>query len=99
MLETSISEKFLDKFYHELNDHELINSNKLNLFTLKVSNNSFAYNELIEELGNSLYHFALSRTEVNALKKADKLNTLICESVVENEKIESNYEFAPTMNH
>lgn len=76
-LETEIGSTFLDLFYHEMKDQVLANSNKLNLFTLKVSNNSFAYKELIESLSNSLYHFALSKAEIKLLKESDKLATLI----------------------
>ena len=51
-------------------------SNKLNLFTLRVTNNEFVYNELTQLLGNQLHHFALSRTEIKKLLDEDKLRTL-----------------------
>ena len=76
-LETSIKKDFLSKFYHDLNNHGLERSNKLNLFTLRVSNNAFAYKDLTEILGDSLYHFALSRTQINELVSSGKFNTLV----------------------
>lgn len=77
MIDTTIKTDFLDLFHHDLNDVKLENQNKLNLFTLKVKNNAFAYDELTENLGNILYSFALSRNEVNLLIKEHKLGTLI----------------------
>lgn len=77
MLEKNIKEDFLDLFYNDLCDEELENKNRLNLFTLKVKNNAFSYDELIAELGNKLHYFALSRKQINQLKKDDKLNDLV----------------------
>lgn len=77
MLEKNIKEDFLDLFYNDISDEKLENNNSLNLFTLKVKNNAFSYDELVNELGNRLYYFALSRKQINELKKEDKLNDLI----------------------
>lgn len=77
MITTSIKKAFLDLFYHDLRDLELNKSNKLNLFTLKVKNNSFAYDELVKLLSNQLYHFALSRAEVQKLKDIEEYATLV----------------------
>jgi len=79
MIEKSINngENFLDLFYHDIQDKELENNNKLNLFILKIKNNSFSYDELVNELGNKLHYYALSRQQVDLLKKEDKLNDLI----------------------
>jgi hypothetical protein len=77
MIETTIKKGFLDLFYHDLKDQGLEKSNTLNLFTLKVRNNSFAYNELVEELGDQLHFFALSRNEVKDLIEKNKLNSLV----------------------
>jgi hypothetical protein len=77
MIKTNIHESFLDLFYHDLQSEILENGNLLNLFTLKIKNNSFSYDELIEELGNKLHYYALSRQQVDLLKKEDKLNDLI----------------------
>lgn len=80
MIEKSIKDDFLDLFYHDINCEKLENGNSLDLFTLKIKNNSFSYDELIQELGNKLYHFALSRQQVQKLKMEDKLNDLISRS-------------------
>lgn len=77
MIEQNIKEDFLELFYHELQGQKLDKGNALNLFILKVKNNSFSYDELISELGNKLHHFALSRQQVRLLKKEDKLKDLI----------------------
>lgn len=80
MIEKNIKADFLDLFYNDLCNEELENNNTLNLFTLKVRNNAFSYDELINELGNKLCYFALSRKQINELKKSDKLNDLIKKS-------------------
>jgi hypothetical protein len=80
MLDLNIKEDFLDLFYNDLKDEALENNNRLNLFTLKVKNNSFSYDELINKLGNILYYFALSRKQINELKREEKLNDLISKS-------------------
>lgn len=77
MIETNIKDDFLALFYNDICDEKLENNNSLNLFTLKVKNNAFSYDELVNELGNRLYYFALSRKQINQLKKEDKLNDLI----------------------
>lgn len=77
MIDTSVKKKFLQLFYHEIKDHQLDKSNKLNLFVLKIQNNAFAYNELVDSLSNQIYHFALSRTEVKRLKEAEEYGTLV----------------------
>lgn len=75
-LGTSVHSDFLNLFYCELKDKELNRNNKLNLFTLRVTNNDFVYDELIESLGNQLHTFALSRKEVKQLIDEGKLRTL-----------------------
>jgi hypothetical protein len=77
MLEKNIKEDFLDLFYNDICDEQLENNNNLNLFTLKVKNNAFSYDELVNELGNKLYYFALSRKQINLLKKEEKYNDLV----------------------
>lgn len=77
MLERSIQDNFLDLFYHDMKDQALDNKNSLNLFVLKVKNNAFAYDELIEELGNNLCHFALSRKSVKRLIDEKKYKSLV----------------------
>lgn len=77
MIEKNIKDDFLDLFYNDLCNEALENNNTLNLFTLKVKNNAFSYDELINELGNKLCYFALSRKQVDELKQADKFNDLV----------------------
>ena len=77
MIEKSIKDDFLDLFYHDINCEKLENNNLLNLFTLKIKNNSFSYDELVQELGNKLCHFALSRQQVHKLKLEEKFNDLV----------------------
>lgn len=77
MIETNINTNFLNLFHHVIEDYELENSNTLNVFTLKVQNNRFAYNDLVNLLGNNLPHFALSRTEVQKLKDKGDCFTLM----------------------
>ena len=77
MLETNVKEDFLDLFYHEIDGQDLAKGNKLNAFVLKIKNNDFAYDELVESLSNQLYKFALSRNEIKALEKEKKYGTLI----------------------
>lgn len=76
MIETNVKKNFLDLFYHDVKDYNLDKSNRLNVFTLKVKNNAFAYDELVKLLSNHLYHFALSRTEVQKLIDAEEYSTL-----------------------
>lgn len=77
MIDLSIKNEFLDLFYHDLVNKNLENNNSLNLFTLKVKNNAFAYDELVESLSNLLHNFALSRNEVSRLFKEQKIATLV----------------------
>lgn len=77
MIETNINSDFLDLFHHIIEDYEIDNSNSLNVFTLKIQNNRFAYNDLVDLLGNSLYYFALSRSEIQKLIDNKQFDTLI----------------------
>lgn len=76
-LRTSIKSDFLDLFYHDLENFRLDRGNMLNLFTLKIKNNKFAYDELVEILGESLIHFALSRDTVISLENENKHRKLV----------------------
>lgn len=73
----SISEKFLDLFYKEIECDVPDTNSKLNLHILKIENNQFCYDELIEQLGESMIPFALSRKEINEFKKSDRLFGLV----------------------
>jgi len=76
-LHSTVHSEFLNLFYSEIKDKELNRKNKLNLFTLRVSNNEFVYSELVENLGNHLHYFALSRKEVKQLMDEGKIRTLV----------------------
>ena len=65
-----IKDNFLKLFYHDIVDCDLGNDNKLNLFTLKISNNRFAYDELISELYDCIITFSLSRNELFQFEKS-----------------------------
>lgn len=53
------------------------NGNKLNLFSLKISNNAFSYANLVEELGDILTTYALFRSTYDDLREKEKYNTLV----------------------
>ncbi|SET02246.1 protein of unknown function [Methanococcoides vulcani] len=65
-----IGQDFLNLFYHELVDFDLEHQNKLNLFILKIANNRFAYDELINELYDNIITFSLSRHELDSFKNS-----------------------------
>ncbi|MGQ1890136.1 HamA C-terminal domain-containing protein [Thermophagus sp. OGC60D27] len=77
MIKTNINSNFLDLFHQIIEDYKLDNSNRLNVFMLKIRNNRFAYNDLVNLLGNNLYYFALSRTEIQKLIDNNQFDTLI----------------------
>lgn len=52
-LRIDVPENFLNLFHKILENEPVENGNKLNLFSLKISNNAFTYANLVEELGNS----------------------------------------------
>jgi hypothetical protein len=65
---------FLGLFYHDLENIKLANNNSLDLYTLKIQNNDFAYTELIEILRNVLIPYVLSRNTRSSY--ANKTGTL-----------------------
>ena len=77
MIQTDVNSDFLDLFHHIIEDYKLENNNDLNVFSLKIQNNQFAYNDLVEILGNHLYYFALSRTEIQKLIDNKQFDTLV----------------------
>jgi hypothetical protein len=72
----SISEKFLDLFYKEIECDVPDTNSKLNLHILKIENNQFCYPELINELGNHFISFSLSRKDISDFKKNEKYGEL-----------------------
>jgi NTP pyrophosphatase (non-canonical NTP hydrolase) len=76
-LKTDVQNSFLNLFSKIIENEQLENGNKLNLFALKISNNSFSYETLTEELGDILTTYALSRSTYNELCAQKKYNTLV----------------------
>jgi hypothetical protein len=76
----SISEKFLDLFYKEIECDVPDTNSKLNLHILKIENNQFCYEELIEKLGESMIPFALSRKEIKDFEKDKRWYGLVTEA-------------------
>lgn len=65
---TEIKEDFLDMFYHDIEDHNLGNLNKLNLFILRIENNSFTYESLEYELCDVVISYSLSKKQLQQFK-------------------------------
>jgi hypothetical protein len=65
----TISEKFLDLFYKEIECDIAGTHSKLNLHILKIENNEFCYPELVNHLRNHFISFSLSRKEIRDFEK------------------------------
>lgn len=76
-LRTDVHENFLNLFHKILENETIESENKLNLFSLRISNNAFSYGDLIEELGDILTTYALSRSAYDDLCSRNKYNTLV----------------------
>ena len=76
-LRTDVQNNFLNLFSKILENEPLENGNVLNLFALKISNNSFSYENLTEELGNILTTYALSRSTYDELCAQKKYTSLV----------------------
>jgi len=64
-----VDDNFLDLFYHEIKSFELDGLNtKVNLHTLKIENNAFAYSELVDKLFDCVVTYCLSRKELEVYK-------------------------------
>jgi Domain of unknown function (DUF1837). len=88
-LQVAVEKDFLDLFYNDIKDITVDDSgNTLNLFTLKIENNKFAYTELLEALRNSVVTYALSRKEISDLGL--KIGTIYKRAVDRLRKYESN---------
>lgn len=75
-LKTTIPQTFLDIFYKEIECDIPGSHSKLNLHILKIENNKFCYEELINELTDHLIPFSLSRKTIEDFKKSNKLGQL-----------------------
>ncbi|MBX2963990.1 MAG: DUF1837 domain-containing protein [Cyclobacteriaceae bacterium] len=79
-LKPTISEKFLDLFYKEIECDVPDTNSKLNLHILKIENNQFCYEELIEHLGESMIPFALSRKQIAEFENDKRWHGLVKEA-------------------
>ena len=89
-LRIDVPEKFLNLFHKIFENEPIENGNKLNLFSLKISNNAFSYATLVEELGDILTAYALSRSAYDELCSQKKYTTLVSKAKERLRKAESN---------
>lgn len=89
-LRIDVPENFLNLFHKIFENEPVENGNKLNLFSLKISNNAFSYADLVEELGDILTAYALSRSTYDALCSQKKYTTLVSKAKERLRKAESN---------
>ena len=89
-LRTDVKKEFLNLFHKIIENEPVGNGNKLNLFSLKISNNNFTYSNLIEELGDILTTYALSRSAYDELYKQRKVTTLVAKAKERLRNAESN---------
>lgn len=89
-LRINVPENFSNLFHKILENEPVENGNKLNLFSLKISSNAFSYANLVEELGDILTKYALSRSTYDDLREKEKYNTLVTKAKERLRKAESN---------
>lgn len=89
-LRIDVPENFLNLFHKIFENEPVENGNKLNLFSLKISNNAFSYADLVEELGDILTAYALSRSTYDDLCSQKKYNSLVSKAKERLRKAESN---------
>lgn len=90
LLNSDIQNNFLNLFTKVFENEPIENGNKLNVFMLKISNNSFNYNNLSEELENSLITYALSRHTCEQLIEQKKYGNLVSQAKEKLRKANSN---------
>ena len=78
-LQILVEDDFLDIFDHLIDNQKLENGN-LNLFSIKIKNNEFDYNILIDELVNRLVSFCTSYKQFEYQKYNNKIGALAKES-------------------
>ena len=78
MISCQVDADFLNLFTHNKVDEEIWKGNPslFNLFTLKVENNSFIYNELIKDLDERIITFCTPRKRYEELIKKGKIGKL-----------------------
>lgn len=89
-LRIDVPETFLNLFHKILENEPVENGSKLNLFSLKISNNAFSYADLAEELGDILTTYALSRSTYDDLCNQKKYTTLVSKAKERLRKAASN---------
>lgn len=90
MLRIDVQNNFLNLFSRIIENELLENGNKLNLFALKITNNCFSYENLIEELGNILTTYALSRSTYDELCSQKRYASLVTKAKEKLRKAENN---------
>lgn len=85
-----IQDNFLNLFITVFKDKPLECDNRLNAFMLKITNNSFNYNNLKEELENAMITYALSRHTYDELITQRKFGNLYSRAREQFRKAESN---------
>lgn len=80
-LKTSIPKNFLDLFYNEIECQIPDTQSKLNLRILKIEDNRFCYDDLVEQLAECVVHFTLSRKSLEDLSKEGKYSKPYREAV------------------
>ena len=90
LLRTDVQNDFLNLFSKIIENEPLENENRLNLFVLKITNNSFSYETLTEELGNILTTYALSRSTYDELCSQKKYASLVIKAKEKLRKAENN---------
>lgn len=90
MLRIDVKNNFLNLFSRIIENELLENGNKLNLFALKITNNCFSYENLIEELGNILTTYALSRSTYDELCSQKRYASLVTKAKEKLRKAENN---------
>lgn len=90
MLRIDVQNNFLNLFSRIIENELLENGNKLNLFALKITNNCFSYETLIEELGNILTTYALSRSTYDELCSQKRYASLVTKAKEKLRKAENN---------
>ncbi len=90
MLRIDVQNNFLNLFSKIIENESLENGNKLNLFVLKITNNCFSYETLIEELGNILTTYALSRSTYDELCSQKRYTSLVTKAKEKLRKAENN---------
>lgn len=77
LLTTEVNKEFLTLFYHDIVDHNLENQNRLNLFILRIENNRFTYEYLIEELYDIIITYSLSKKQLQKYKDSKGGKTFV----------------------